>query len=85
MKAHVAANIPVNCLSNFWSSVIRIVPKNVKGGPFGDLRKSLKFEITCTKKFWPRAGLEPTSFCLADLKKSEAEEATIVWQLVEAS
>ena len=31
--------------------------------------KSHKAEITFTKNFWPRAGLEPTYFCLADLKK----------------
>ena len=39
------------------------------------------------KKFWSWAELESTSFCLADLKKIleklEAEEATLVWQLVE--
>ena len=26
---------------------------------------------TCTKKFWSDAGLEPTSFCLTDLKNPQ--------------
>ena len=63
----------------FWSPVSRTVPKSVKGGPLGVFehpffckieKKSHKAEITCTKKFWSRAGREPTSFCLADLKKA---------------
>ena len=33
-------------------------------------RKYHKAEKTCTKNFWSGAGLEPTSFCLADLKKA---------------
>ena len=50
------------------------IEKN-EGGPFGDIKKicekkSYKAEKTCTKNFWSRAGLEPTSFCLADLKKA---------------
>ena len=48
--------------------------EKIEEGPFGDIKKdcekkSHKAEITCTKNFWSRAGLEPTSFCLADLKK----------------
>ena len=59
------------------SPVSRIVPKNVKGA-FGDIeKKSHKAEITCTKKFWSRAGLEPTSFCLADLKKPSASRSSV--------
>ena len=33
-------------------------------------RQCHKADITCTKIFWSRAGLEPTSFCLTDLKKA---------------
>ena len=36
-----------------------------------NLRKSHKAEITYTKKFWSSAGLEPTSFGLADLKTAQ--------------
>ena len=44
----------------------------MKGGPFGDIceKKSHKAGKNLHKKFWPRAGLEPMSFCLADLKKA---------------
>ena len=36
----------------------------MKGGPFGDIKKisekkSHKAEKTCTKNFWPWAGLKP--------------------------
>ena len=55
------------------------------GGPFGDIceKKSHKAEKNCTKKFWSRAGLEPMSFCLADLKKavtSMPSGSEVVWQ-----
>ena len=48
------------------------IDKKMTGGPFGDIceKKSHKAEKNCTKKFWSRAGLEPMSFCLADLKKA---------------
>ena len=47
----------------------------MKGGPFGDILKICEKSITKPKKpaqkyFWSRAGLEPTSFCFADLKKA---------------
>ena len=67
--------------------------EKMKEGPFGDIekiceKKSHKAEKTCQKIFGHRRDSNP-SFCLADLKKSskklEAEEATLVWQLVEAS
>ena len=49
-------------------------------------KKSYKGEIAYTKNFWSRERLEPTFFCLVNLKQSsEAEESTLVWQLVEAS
>ena len=77
----------------FWSSVSRIVPKNVKEGPlgvsehpffckigkneggtFGDIKKIAKKSITKPKKpaqkIFVEVGLEPTSFCLTDLKKA---------------
>ena len=65
----------------------------MKGGPFGYIKKicekkSHKAEKACTKNFWPWVELElilllgrPQKI----LKKLEAEEATLVWQLVEAS
>ena len=65
----------------------------MKGGGFFETLKNLrkkshKAEITCTKNFGQGRDSNP-SLCLADLKKSskkvEAEEATLVWQLVEAS
>ena len=34
-------------------------------------KKSHKAEITCTKKFWSNARLEPTSFCFAGLKNPD--------------
>ena len=47
-----------------------------EGGLFGDIericeKKSHKAENNMHKKIWSRARLEPTSFCLADLKKSK--------------
>ena len=44
-------------------------------GPFGDIekiceKKSHKAEKPAQKIFWSRMGLEPTFFCLADLKKA---------------
>ena len=48
--------------------------EKIEGGPFGDIKKmrkkSHKAEKTC-KKNWPSARLEPTSFCLADLKNPQ--------------
>ena len=45
----------------------------MKGGPFGDIKKIAKKSLTKPKKYtqknWSRAGLEPMSFRLADLKK----------------
>ena len=45
-----------------------------EGGPFGDIQKfcektSHKAKKKPAQKNWSRAGLEPISFCLADLKK----------------
>ena len=86
--------VPKNVKRSFWTSILLQNRKKLKEGPFGVIEKICEKSLakpkqTCTKKFWSRAGLEPTSFCLADLKKSskksEAEEATLVWQLVEAS
>ena len=67
--------------------------KKLKGGPFGDIKKicekkSHKAEITSTKNLLK--GETQTHVLLLDrpqklLKKSEAEEVTLVWQLVEAS
>ena len=50
------------------------IEKN-EGRPFGDIKKicekkSHNAEETWHKNFWSWAGLEPTSFCLADLKKA---------------
>ena len=67
--------------------------KKMKKRPFGDLKKICEKSLTKPKKpaqkiFGHRRDSNP-SFCLADLKKSskklEAEAATLVWQLVEAS
>ena len=46
----------------------------MRGGPFGDIKKiakkkSHKVEKNLHKKIGARAGLEPMSFRLADLKK----------------
>ena len=75
------------------------MPKNVKGDPlgvfehpFGDNKKIAKkvsqSRKTAQKKLF-MGGTRTRTFCLADLKKSskklEAEEVTLVWQLVEAS
>ena len=51
-------------------------------------KKSHKAEETYTKKFWSWAGLEPVLLpgrLQKILQKLKAEEATLVWQLVEAS
>ena len=60
-----------------------------EGGPFGYMKKNKVSQSrnNLHKKNWSRAGLESTSFCLADFKKSSKSEAeaTLVWQLVEAS
>ena len=75
-------------LGVFEHSFFCKVEKN-EGGPFRAIKKNCeKFSTqryNAQKNFWSRAELEPTSFCLADLKKSEAEEATLVWQLAEPS
>ena len=53
---------------------IRSVAKyqKMKGGIFGDMKKNCEKKSQSRnnmhKKFWSRARLEPTSFCLADLK-----------------
>ena len=48
--------------------------KKMKKGPFGDNKKLAKkvsqSQNNLHKKIWSRKGFEPTSFCLADLKKS---------------
>ena len=47
----------------------------MKGEIFGDMKKNCEKKSQSRKnmhkKFWSRARLEPTSFCLADLKKSQ--------------
>ena len=74
-------------MSDFFSKFFVISGKShsaekCKGGAFGDIeKKSHKAEITCTKKFWSRAGLEPTSFCLADLKKPSASRSSVAVSL----
>ena len=53
----------------------------MKGGPFGDICE--KKVSRSRKKIWSRAGLEPMSFCLADLKKavtSMPSGSEVVWQ-----
>ena len=47
----------------------------MKGGPFGDIKKICEKKYHKAKKnlhktFLVKVGLEPTSFCLADLKKA---------------
>ena len=49
--------------------------KKMKGGPSETLKKIAKKIVshakrTARKNVWSWAGLEPTSFCLADLKKT---------------
>ena len=59
----------------------------MKGGPFGDINKLCEKSVTKPKKpaqkiFSSRAGLESTSFCLADLKKavtSMPSAVEVVW------
>ena len=60
-----------------------------EGGPLETFKKFAKKSLTKPKKpaqknFGHGRDSNP-SFCLADLKKLEAEEAQLVWQLVEAS
>ena len=48
----------------------------MKGGPFGDNKKNLRKKVSqslkkSAQKIWSRAGLEPMSFRLADLKKPQ--------------
>ena len=65
----------------------------MKGDPLQTLKnlrkKSHKAEITCTKNFLIKSGTRTHVLLLGRppkiFKKSEAEEATLVWQLVEAS
>ena len=65
----------------------------MKGGPFGDVKKFCGKKVsqgrkTCTKNFWSWAGLGPVLLLGRPqkiLQKLEAEEATLVWPLVEAS
>ena len=57
----------------------------MKGGPFGDVceKKSHKAEKNLHKKILVMAGLEPMSFCLADLKKAVTpmpSGSEVVWQ-----
>ena len=65
----------------------------MKGDPFETLKnfakeKSHKAEKNAQKFFWSRTGLEPVLLLGRPqkiLKTLEAEEATLVWQLVEAN
>ena len=81
-KSPVSHIGPKNVKGGLWEFLnIRSFAKKkiFEGGPVGDIKKNCekkfhKTEITCTKKFWSRARLEPTSFCLADLKKSSKNQ-----------
>ena len=74
-KSHSAENCKKKGPLGFFEHPFFCKIEKNEGGPFGALKKfakkSHKAEITCTKNFWSRARLEPTSFCLADLQKSE--------------
>ena len=57
----------------------------MKGDPLETFKKFAKKKLT---NFWSWAGLEPVLLLGRPqqiLKKIEAEKATLVWQLVEAS
>ena len=80
-KSHSAEN--VSAFGVLWTSILFQNRTKMKRDPLETLKnceKSHKAE----KKFRSRAKLEPTSFYLAALKKSEAE-AALVWPLMEAS
>ena len=60
----------------FWDFLTFVLLQNIekmKGGIFGDMKKNCEKKSQSRnnmhKKFWSKARLEPTSVCLADLKK----------------
>ena len=80
LRSTVSRIVPKNLkggLLGFFEHPFFCKMKKIEEGPFGRThwkklrKKSPKAEITCTTKLWSRARLEPTYFCLADLKKSQ--------------
>ena len=66
----VPKNLKEGTVWDFLTFVLLQNTKKMKGGIFGDMKKKLrkKSQSRNNKKFWSRARLKPTSFCLADLK-----------------
>ena len=73
-KSHNAENCKRGHFEIFLTSILLQNTKNERGH-FGDIERICEKKVSQSrndihKKFWSRARLEPTSFCLADLKKS---------------
>ena len=72
-KSHCTEKCKRGPLAVFQHPFFCKIGKKMKGGPFGDIKKIAKKSLTkpkkSTQKNWSRAGLEPMSFRLADLKK----------------
>ena len=72
-KSRSAKNVQEGPLGVFEHPLFCKIEKN-EGGPFGDIEKIAKKSLTkpknLQKNIWSRAGIEPTSFCLTDLKKA---------------
>ena len=68
----VPKNLKEVTLWDFLTFVMLQNTKKMKGGISGDMKKNCEKKSqsrnTMHKKFWSRARLEPTSFCLEDLK-----------------
>ena len=71
-QSHSAEILKERTLRDFLTFVLLQNTKKMKGGIFGDMKKNCEKKSQSRnnmhKKFWSRARLEPTSFCLADLK-----------------
>ena len=68
----VPKNLEEGTIWNFLTFVLLQNTKKMMGGIFGDMKKNCEKKSQSRnnmhKKFWLWARLEPTSFCLADLK-----------------
>ena len=66
-------NLKEGALWDFLIFVLLQNTKKMQGGIFGDMKKKCEKKSQSRnnmhKNVWSRARLEPTSFCLADLKK----------------
>ena len=84
-KSHSAEKCKRGHSGSLWTSIFCKIDKKWRVDPLEIFakKKSHKAKKICTKKFWSRAGIEPMSFCLADLKKavtSMPSGSEVVWQ-----